>query len=264
VDVSTIEVDGRPARHRAFGSGEPLVLLHGLAGSWRWWFPLCDALGNHRRVYVPDLPGPRADLPPSEIGSWVSRWLDAAGLEQTDLAGHSLGGMYAAHVAATEPHRIRRLALVSPAGIPAGGSLVRRFMPLAGALADVRASLPTVVADAVRAGPIALARQIAFVSHLDLRAELAAIEAPTLLVWGERDRLVPAQLGQEWQQRLRSARLVRLHCGHVPMLEAPDELAWSMLSFLEGELPHDVGDELGPRVVNGVRLGGHDEQPAVR
>ena len=59
------------------------------------------------------------------------------------------------------------------------------------------------------------------------------IDAPTLLVWGERDKLVPSRLGQEWQRLIPQARLVLLSCGHVPMLEAPAELVAAILSFFD-------------------------------
>ena len=73
-------------------------------------------------------------------------------------------------------------------------------------------------------------------SDRDLRHELSAIRAPTLLVWGERDRLVPLRIAEEWRQAMVDVRLEYLHCGHVPMLEAPAELAACMLSFLDDEL----------------------------
>ena len=242
VELREVEVDGRTVRYRLAGSGEPLVLVHGLAGSWRWWSPLLRALGARRRVSVVDLPRLHPPVRPDRLSEWLGRWLDAAGLEQVDLAGHSLGGLVAAELAAADSARTRRLVLVAPAGIPCGRSLPSRAAQLLVELYEVRRWLPMVAADAFRTGPFDVARGIAFVSGRDLRAELAAVHAPTLLVWGERDRLVPLHVAEEWRQTLPDARLAYLECGHVPMLEAPRQLAESMLAFLDEELAHEPGD----------------------
>ena len=258
-----VEVDGRVARFTVAGSGDPVVLVHGLAGSRRWWSPLMPAFAAHRRVYALDLPRPSRATPPSRWSTWLARWLDVAGLQRADVVGHSLGGIVAAELAAAYPERIRRLVLVAPAGIPCGRGLVGRALPLAGALADLGGWLPMVAGDAVRAGPVAVVRAISFVSTRDLRAELSGVRAPTLLLWGDRDRLVPVRVADEWQGMLHASRIVYVPCGHVPMLEAPEQVAAEILAFLGEELEDDVGDDGRPRVVNGVRLAGHhDESPA--
>lgn len=262
IELREVEVNGRAARYRVLGSGDALVLVHGLAGSWRWWSHVLEPLAARRQVHVIDLPRLRRPSGPRDFADWLGRWLEASSLERTDVAGHSLGGLVAAELAAAEPERVRRLVLVGPAGIPCGRSLARRVVPLVGTLYDIRRSLPTVVPGAVRAGPGAVARGIAFVSSRDLRDELSGVRAPTLLVWGDRDRLVPPSLAEEWLRLLPGARLERLPCGHVPMFEAPRELAACMLAFLDDELADDPGDELGPRVVDGVGRPGHDDEPA--
>jgi len=228
-----VSVGGRFVPQRELGSGRPLVLLHGLAGSWHWWAPLFPTLATSRRLYVPELPRPPRELGEDAMGSWVLRWLDAADLDQVDVAAHSLGGLFAVELAAVAPQRVGRLVLVAPAGIPCGRGVAGRLLPLARSLFDVRSQLPMVLGDAVRTGPIAVAREIALLDRRDLAAELPSIDAPTLLVWGERDRLVPSRLAQEWQRLIPQARLVLLRCGHVPMLEAPTELAATIHSFLD-------------------------------
>jgi pimeloyl-ACP methyl ester carboxylesterase len=264
MELRKVEVDGRSVRYRVTGAGRPLVLVHGLAGSWRWWSPLFEALAEYRRVHVVDLPRLHGVIRAPELSAWLGRWLDAVTAEQVDIAGHSLGGLVAAELAASRPERVRRLVLVAPAGIPCGRSFPTRALTLAGALYDIRRSLPMVAVDALRAGPLAVARGIAFVSGSDLREELAGVRCRTLLAWGERDRLVPVRIAEEWQRMLHDARLAPLSCGHVPMLEAPQELAVCMRDFLDEELADDPGDEVGTRVVDGVRLAGHVDEPPVR
>lgn len=264
VEVRELVVDGSPAAYRVAGEGEPVVLVHGLSGSWRWWGPVLEPLTERRCVYVPDLPRLGRRLPAAELTGWFGRWLDAAGLERVDLVGHSLGGLIAAELAGEQPSRARRLALVAPAGIPCGTSLFSRGVRLAGTLYDLRRWLPTVVGDALRAGPLSLLRGALFASERDLTVDLASIQAGTLLVWGEDDRLLPERIAAEWLQVLPGARLVRLHCGHVPMWEAPRELASCLLAFLDEELADDLGDEVGSRVVRRVRLAGDDDEPTPR
>ena len=78
MELREITVEGRPVRYRVSGEGEPLVLVHGLAGSWRWWSPLFAALTERHQVHVLDLPRPRHTSGLVEMSTWLSRWLDAA------------------------------------------------------------------------------------------------------------------------------------------------------------------------------------------
>jgi pimeloyl-ACP methyl ester carboxylesterase len=186
------------------------------------------------------------------------------GLERVDVIGHSLGGLVATELAAREPGRVRRLALVAPAGVPCGRGVVRRSLPLFEELYDVRRQLPTIVADALRTGPVSLVHGVVYVWERDVRAELGDVQAPTLLVWGERDRLVPARIAEEWQRLLPHSRLVRLPCGHVPMWEAPDELAANVLDFLGEQLPDEAGDDAGLRVRDRGGLARNDHEAPAR
>ena len=264
VEVRELVVDGRPTEYRVAGEGASVVLVHGLSGSWRWWEPILEPLTERHRVYMPELPRLGRRLPADELTGWFARWLDAAGLERVDLVGHSLGGLVAAELAAEQPERARRLALIAPAGIPIGTSLLNRGARLTGTLYDLRKRLPTVVGDGLRAGPLSLLRGAAFASHRDLTVELASIRAPTLLVWGDEDRLLPPRIAEEWQRVLPRSRLVRLHCGHVPMWEKPRELVSLLLPFLDEEVADDGRDEIGPGVVRGVGLPGQDDETTLR
>src|SRR5262245_47371820 len=159
MELREIEVDGRRVRYRVTDTGAgPLVLVHGLAGSWRWWSPLFRSLAERRRIYVVDLPRLRRGIRAAELSAWLGRWLDAVGLERVDIAGHSLGGLVAAELAGEGRERTRRLVLVAPAGIPCGRSVLGRALPLLGELYEIRASLPMVAADALRTGPFSVAR----------------------------------------------------------------------------------------------------------
>ena len=215
-------------------------------------------------MYLVDLPRLGRHIAAAKLAAWLRSWLEAVGLERVDVVGHSLGGLIAAELAAEQSPRIRRLALVSAAGIPCGRGLFTRSIGLVETLYGVRKQFPTVAGDAIRTGPFSLLRGIVFVSERDLRRDLASIRVPSLLVWGEQDRLTPTWVAEEWHRALPGSRLVLLQCGHVPMWEVPDELADCLLAFLDEELPNDRGDKLGSRVVHRVRLPGNDDEPRVR
>ena len=120
--------------------------------------------------------------------------------------------------------------------------MVPYLWPLAVTVARSRpALLRRLTADALRAGPRNLLRGGRHVSTADVRSDLGSVVAPTLLVWGARDTVVPPVEGRDWCEALADARLVVLPgAGHVPMIDAADELADVIVAFREKPL-----DELG-------------------
>jgi pimeloyl-ACP methyl ester carboxylesterase len=237
-----IRVGRVDVRYRVAGAGEPLLLVHGLSGSWRWWRDSLPALAEHRRVVLVDLPGfggmrgQRFGLPqaPALLGSL------AESLElperSVDLVGHSLGGLVCARLAAERPDLVRRLVLVAPAGALPSAALRAHVLPLAATLARSGPRLVRLAAlDAARAGPATLWRAARQLLSYDVRADLASVRAPTLLLWGERDGLVPPSLGEAFRAMLPDARLQLLAgAGHNPMVERPDAFARAVLDFLDG------------------------------
>ncbi len=236
-------VNGRPVRYGVVGAGEPVILVHGLAASARWWRRNIPALAARHQVYLVDLPGfgalhrhrPRLVL--AEAATWLLAWMGAAGLREAHLVGHSMGGYICLRLAASRPEAVRRLVLVAPAGLPVGRSLPGYLPPL---LTVVRQApvpfLPLLVHDALRAGPVAFLRAARDLLAEDVREDLASIVAPTLLVWGERDPLVPPALAAVLRREIPHSRLLLLgEAGHVPMFERPEEFNAALLAFLAGE-----------------------------
>ena len=126
----------------------PLVFVHGLSASGRWWRPVLPFFGD-RDVRVVDLPrfGALQGFGPRDAAAWLGDWLDDEGLAGTDLAGHSLGGLIAAELAVRRPEAVRRLVLVAPAGVPTGRGVPGHVLPL---LATVRGAPASLLAHAVR------------------------------------------------------------------------------------------------------------------
>ena len=218
-----------------------VVLLHGLAGSSRWWSGNIAALAQGHDVHVLDLPGfgaqRRQRSPLADAPAYVCAWLRERGLGGVHLVGHSLGGAVAARVAARHPDLVERLVLVAPAGTLAHRPLHRHALELAlAAVSPGPRFLPRLGADALRAGPGTILRASRELLGDDsLRAELRAIGAPTLLVWGDRDPLVPRSVADVFLNGIRDASLVVIQgAGHVPMVERPKEFNRVLREFLEG------------------------------
>jgi len=245
--------DGADAVVQHHASLVPLVLVHGLSGSSRWWRPVLPLLGE-REVRVVELPRSGHSFRPFETAGWL-----AASLEpKTDLVGHSLGGLVAATVAAERPDLVRRLVLVAPVGAGDRVPVARYGTRLARTLASAPAPLLwTIVSDAARWGPAALARGAVAAMRNRFAGEVAA---PTLIVWGSRDPLVPAELARAWLRLIPDARVEILRgAGHVPMVDAPSSFVRIVLRFLDE--PSDVGG-VGP--LGGVSRAGDDGEPRAR
>jgi 2-hydroxy-6-oxonona-2,4-dienedioate hydrolase len=245
VGFETLEtvVDGVRVRYRSSGHGEPVVLVHGLSASWRWWEASARTLAQRYRVLLPDLPG-HGDRPslraPALAGApeWLAAWLRSTGLERTHVVGHSLGGLLCARLAVRRPELIDRLVLVAPAGVPER-SLVGSVLPLASGVAAMSpAFLRRLVGDAARAGPVTLLRAARDLLDDDLRDELPALHAPTLLVWGGRDPLVPVRHARTFRSLIPDVRLVVLRdAWHVPMVEQEAAFSDAVSTFLAGGEP---------------------------
>jgi pimeloyl-ACP methyl ester carboxylesterase len=227
------------------GSGPPVVLVHGLSGSSRWWRRNIGALTPHRRVYVVDLIGfgasrARQRFALAEAPGLLVRWMDQLELERASLVGHSMGGLIVAELAADAPERVDRLVLVDPAALPLDTRLITHALSLLRELRTISPSfLPVLIADALRAGPLTLWRAANALMLADLRPKLAQIRAPTLVIWGEHDALVPIAFAQQLAKYLRYEELAVIKgAGHVPMWDRPQPFNRVLTEFLlEDEQP---------------------------
>jgi pimeloyl-ACP methyl ester carboxylesterase len=243
------------------GSGEPLVLLHGIATDRHIWDLVVPALASSRRVVTLDLPGFGQSQPVDSgfeldaVAERIARGLAGRGLRgPIDLVGHSLGGGVAITLAARRPRLIGRLILVAPAGMRPFPAPISRLLAssadtalsarrraaslsqvtwgrrllLAMTAADGGGLPPTLARQMVEASSTARRTQaaLATITSSDLRPVLASLTTPIGVIWGESDRTVPLRVLDEVTNARPEARVVRLPgAGHVPMVEQPRQFA---------------------------------------
>lgn len=234
------------------GKGEDAVaLVHGLSGSSRWWARNIRGLAARYRVLVPDVVGfGRSRLAASSLpdvpglAAVLGEWLGFAADGPAHLVGHSMGGQLSIHLAARFGEHVKRLVLVDAAGLPRPLTprMVTRF---AYEMAPPRqwgdpTFLPVILGDALSAGPWNVVRALRHILRDDVRPLLPAIHQPTLILWGERDTIIPPHHGVEMRRLIPESRLLVLRgTYHNPMVDAPDAFNQAVLAFLAGE---EVGE----------------------
>lgn len=238
IEYTSIEIDGSTLYYQEAGEGPPLILIHGLSGSGRWWRQNVNFLAQEYHVYVIDLIGfghgrrQRFDL--HRMAQIIAQWMDALDLDRATLIGHSMGGFIAADLASNHPEMVERLVLVDAVALPLGRSDSQIAVGLIRALFEMPTNfLPILAGDAFRAGPRTIWRAARALLSSDISARLNRIQAPTLVVWGQNDWLVPLQIGVRIYDRLDDARFVVLsHAGHNPMWDRPDAFNGVLDDFL--------------------------------
>ena len=264
----TIDTDcGRVSTFEA-GSGEPIVLLHGLGATKAEFLPTVPALAPGFRTIAIDLPGfGDSDKPfPASYDArffarWVAATLDALGLDRTNLLGHSMGGRVALEVGMRHPDRIDKLVLMTPSmawlAAPSWAKPLKLLRPELGILQPapknfVEGIVKRVVPDGDshfiapaldeflrayltprgRVAFYAAARNIALEDPTEFWAGLEVLAPESLFIWGRRDGLVPIGFARHVRERLPAARHCELDCGHVPQLERPAQLHAAITRFL--------------------------------
>ena len=231
------------------GDGPPLLYLHGAVGQ-KGWAPFLERLSRQFTVYAPYTPGygeatgleHLADL--TDLTLYHLALLDALGVSRAHVVGHFLGGMIAAEMAAFSPPSVNRLALVSPAGVwrdeePVADLLALNANELSERLTatpDGASSLDG-LADALardRMQDIAAAGKFLWpLPDKGLHRRAYRIKAPTLLLWGEQDRINPPSYAADFQGLIAGSRTGTVaNAGHLLMLEQPDAFADAVAAFL--------------------------------
>jgi pimeloyl-ACP methyl ester carboxylesterase len=242
VAASRVHLVDRGARN-----AEPLLFVHCWGVSTAAFGAFFDRLAEHYRVVAPDLPG-FGRSPAAKEGVSYDGYADVLagvlaelGIERAHVAGLSMGGGIALAFAARHPERVRTLTLMAPTGCPEV-SLPRlacnRMIELAEqALRPAQLHGKGPVARDFAANllrhPATLAATLRMLASRNVLEETHAVTAPTLLLWGGRDRTIPARLATRFLERLPGARLHLMpESFHEMATGRPDETAQIMHDFI--------------------------------
>ena len=271
IDAREVMVEGRPWGYLEAGPADaaPVLLLHGFGTSREAMMSLMPWLSETHRCLAPDLPG--FGRHPYHAGSvhdadfyvrQIVGFADALGLRQFDVVGTSMGGALATHLAVQHPERVRRLVLLAPAGVrpPVLNEFMQQveqganpldiaseadFERVLGYVFEVRPPVPWqfrrfMTAEAVRRRPETLQIVEAIRPFLldGVREELSRVQAPTLVVWGDRDRVTDRSMMPVFTAGIPRATgaLIR-GAGHVVFSDAPEETRRTMVPFLQAPEP---------------------------
>jgi pimeloyl-ACP methyl ester carboxylesterase len=251
MDLKTVQTHHVPVRYLTGGAGPALVFLHG-AGGVTADDPLLAALATSHTVYAPLVPGYGDSEECGEIRDMLDFTLHtwdvvaALGLKDPILVGHSMGGMIAAEMAATQPNDVSRLGLIAPAG------LWDDEHPIADLFATMPYEMPALLFHDAEKGAamltagrnvsdpnflqtylVANARQLGMAGRIlfpiperGLHQRLYRIKAKTVVVWGDSDRLIPPVYAHAFKKGIAGAELVSIpEAGHLVTLERPQAVA---------------------------------------
>lgn len=274
IPIHTVLVNGHHIAYLDEGEGDTVILIHGFGGSmWQWEYQQ-TALARHARVITPDLLGaglsdkPDIEYRPDQMLEFFVGFMDALHLPQATLVGNSMGAGLAIGMALTHPSRVSKLILIdglpdhvrekltspsikraletsTPSWIVSFGNwLFGGFMiesVLKELVYDPALLTPAVVDRSNRnrqrpglIAPLMTARENLPLWESGFARRLGEIAHPTLILWGEEDRVFPPAVGEELQRTIKGARLVRIpKAGHIPQWEQPALSNEAMIEFLQ-------------------------------
>jgi len=271
--LHSCQIDGARVNYIELGEGPPLVFVHGLAGCWQNWLENIPHFARSRRVIAVDLAGfGESELPSDDIsipgyGRFMDAFLGEIGVERAPLIGNSMGGFISAEVAISHPSRVEKLVLVNAAGGPTLREwhnrreavlkrAIRLGQPLGARMFARREFLVRrprarkAFLFTVAAHPELLRPELCYevasgtgkpgfldaalaIADYDYWERIPDISCPTLVVWGQKDRVVPVKDAHEYAGLIPGSRLTIFDdTGHVPMLERPAQFNALLDEFL--------------------------------
>jgi pimeloyl-ACP methyl ester carboxylesterase len=248
----SITINGCPVHIRRGGEGPPLLYLHG-SGGITGWLPFMATLARRYSVIVPDHPGfGRSGRPDwldeiSDLAYFYLDFIQALDLDHVHLVGHSLGGWIAAELAVRNTHRLKTLTLAAAAGIHVNGLpkgdlfLWQPEERIRNLYVDQRLAekhLAEQISDQdidIQLNNELTAADLGWNPRFHnphLRKWLHRIDVPTLIVWGDDDKVFPLGYGEEYRSLIPNSRLKVLpSCGHLPQIEKAAEFVDTFDSF---------------------------------
>jgi pimeloyl-ACP methyl ester carboxylesterase len=247
-------VMGEHIHYYEAGQGPVVILLHGLGSNAGIWVNNIVPLAAHYHVYAPDQIGfghsdkPLLDYKIQTFVEFLQGFMESQNIQKAVLVGNSLGGWIATDFTAQHPDLVSKLVLVNSAGLHFGQGPVPDLNP--SSLAGMRQVLELIFYNKQMVTDELV--HYAFTNHLKdndgytvqrtlagfardqfEESKLASIHAPTLIIWGRNDDLIPLSKGEQFHQGIAGSKLAVIdQCGHVPELEKPAEFDRVLGEFL--------------------------------
>lgn len=273
IPIKIVLVNDQRIAYLDVGTGPPVILIHGFGGSMWQWEHQQHALSQHFRVLTLDLPGaglsdkPEIDYRPDQMLDFLLGFMDAVKIPHATLVGNSMGAGLAIGMALTHPTRVAKLVLIdglpqhvmekltspsvrraletpAPAWLISLGNWLFGGLMTESVLKEIVHD-PALLTPAVldrsnrnrqRPGmikPIMAARENLPLWESGFAAQLGAITHPTLVIWGEEDRVFPIAVGEELHQAIKGSQFTRVpNAGHIPQWEQPDLVNRSLIAYI--------------------------------
>jgi abhydrolase domain-containing protein 6 len=260
-----VKIDDHNIVYLEGGKGPTILLLHGYTGNKDNWIRFAPYLTKDYHVVIPDIPGygesSKLEKASYDLSSQMSRlhkFTQTVGLKKFNIAGNSMGGFFAGIYTVRYPDEILSLGLFNAAGVKSlQNSMVMKmrekgenplllkegddFPRLMGILFVHPPSIPypikTMMIRTALANRSLYEKEIKEITpdFFSLEKELPAINAPTLILWGDRDQVLDVSSVPVFEKGLRNHQTVLIKdCGHLPMLEKPEETAEKYIDFVKG------------------------------
>ncbi len=257
-------VDGNRIRFLEDGKGPHIILVHGLGSQAERWTSVIPHLSKNYHVIAPDLIGygysdkPKVDYTPKYFVKFIFDFLEKLDIQKTIMVGSSLGGQIVAEsAAACDRDIIQKIVLISPTGTmhttnptldayvmaalyPQYDLIKKAYQMMAGKQKDVDMTTVARFRDGMskpNAKMSFLSTVISFKHWPTIQPRLKLITAPTLLVWGQEDTIIPISFSDDYVSNLNNCKFVVMDgCGHRPHVEDPEKLVDIMLGFLGNKI----------------------------
>ena len=274
ISIKTVLVHDQRIAYLDVGAGLPVILIHGFGGSMWQWEQQQRALSQHFRVLTLDLPGaglsdkPEIDYRPDQMLDFFVGFMDAVKIQQATLVGNSMGAGLAIGMALAHPTRVAKLVLIdglpqhvmekltspsvrralqtsAPSWLVSFGNMLFGRLMIESTLREIVHD-PTLLTPAViersnrnrqRPGlikPIMTVRENLPLWESGFATRVGEITHPTLVIWGEEDRVFPIAVGEELHQTIKGSRFIRIpNAGHIPQWERPDLVNQELITFIQ-------------------------------
>ncbi len=274
IAIRTVLVHDQRIAYLDVGAGPPVILIHGFGGSMWQWEHQQHALSQHFRVLTLDLPGaglsdkPEIDYRPDQMLDFFVGFMDAVKIPQATLVGNSMGAGLAIGMVLAHPTRVAKLVLIdglpqhvmekltspsvrraletsAPSWLVSLGNWLFGGLMIESVLQEIVHD-PALLTPAVmersnrnrqRPGlikPVMTVRENLPLWESGFATRIGEITLPTLVIWGEEDRVFPIAVGEELHQTIKGSRFIRIpKAGHIPQWERPDLVNQELITFIQ-------------------------------